>query len=88
MTVQAVPTGYHTVTPYLIVDDVERLIEYLETVFGAEVKERSAMPDGKVAVCTRRGQVWTVENAFDHPEKPAEWKALSPQFDANCALPV
>ncbi len=31
------------------------------------------LPDGKVAVCTRRGQIWTIENAADHPEKPAKW---------------
>ncbi|MDF1860880.1 MAG: hypothetical protein P1U87_11750 [Verrucomicrobiales bacterium] len=31
------------------------------------------LPDGKVAVCTRRGQIWTIENAFSHPEKPAKW---------------
>ena len=31
------------------------------------------LPDGRVAVCTRRGQVWMVENAFTHPEKPAKW---------------
>jgi len=31
------------------------------------------LPDGKVAVCTRRGQVWIIENAADHPDKPAKW---------------
>ena len=31
------------------------------------------LPDGKVAVCTRRGQVWMIENAFSHPDKSAKW---------------
>lgn len=31
------------------------------------------LPDNKVAVCTRRGQIWTVENAWEHPAKPAKW---------------
>lgn len=31
------------------------------------------LPDGKVAVCTRRGQIWTVENAFGNSDKPAKW---------------
>ena len=31
------------------------------------------LPDGKVAVCSRRGQVWTVDNTFEHPDKPAKW---------------
>ena len=35
------------------------------------------MPDGKLAVCTRRGQIWTLENAFEYPEKPAQWKVFA-----------
>ncbi|MEM6917309.1 MAG: hypothetical protein AAF491_12155, partial [Verrucomicrobiota bacterium] len=31
------------------------------------------LPDGKIAVCTRRGQIWTVENAADYPDKEAKW---------------
>lgn len=31
------------------------------------------IPDGKVAVCTRRGQVWVIESAFSYPDKPAKW---------------
>lgn len=31
------------------------------------------LPDGRVAVCTRRGQVWIVANAAGHPDKPAQW---------------
>ncbi|MCB1234990.1 MAG: hypothetical protein KDM91_07950 [Verrucomicrobiae bacterium] len=35
------------------------------------------LPDGKIAVCTRRGQIWTIQNAFDHPSKPAVWKLFA-----------
>ncbi|MEM7699924.1 MAG: hypothetical protein AAF236_16135 [Verrucomicrobiota bacterium] len=35
------------------------------------------LPDGKVAVCTRRGRVWTVSNAITHPEKEAEWQVFA-----------
>ena len=31
------------------------------------------LPDGKVAICTRRGQVWMVENAFSYPDKAVKW---------------
>lgn len=31
------------------------------------------MDDGKIAVCSRRGQIWTIENAADHPNTPAKW---------------
>ena len=32
------------------------------------------MPDDKVILTTRRGEIWTVENAFDYPEKEAKWQ--------------
>jgi uncharacterized glyoxalase superfamily protein PhnB len=35
MAVSAKPDGYHTVTPYLIVPDVEGLIAFAERAFGA-----------------------------------------------------
>ena len=49
MTVQAIPAGYHTVTPYLIVDDVAKLLAFLEAAFGATVQERQERPDGVIA---------------------------------------
>jgi uncharacterized glyoxalase superfamily protein PhnB len=36
MAVSAVPEGYHTVTPYLIVGGVAGVVDFLQTVFGAE----------------------------------------------------
>lgn len=43
-----IPKGYHTVIPYLTVDGVERLIDFLARVFGAEETERIKRPDGSV----------------------------------------
>ena len=47
-TVPFKPLGYHAVTPYLVVRDVPRLIEFLVRAFGAVEIERSALPDGTV----------------------------------------
>lgn len=47
MTVKPVPEGYHTLTPYLIVDDVDRLIDFLKTAFDATEKERMPGKDGR-----------------------------------------
>jgi PhnB protein len=44
MAVTAKPAGYHTLTPYLVVEGAARLIEFLEEVFDAEEKERFAAP--------------------------------------------
>jgi uncharacterized glyoxalase superfamily protein PhnB len=48
MAVKPIPEGYHTVTPYLIVEDAQKLIDFLKQGFGA--KERFSMPgpDGKI----------------------------------------
>jgi PhnB protein len=45
MAVKPIPDGYHTVTPYLTVDDPAPVIEFLKTVFDAQ--ETFAMRDDK-----------------------------------------
>ena len=47
-TVKPIPDGYHTVTPYLVVRDAPRLIEFLQQAFGATELMRSLRPDGGV----------------------------------------
>jgi PhnB protein len=47
--VKAVPEGAHTVTPYLVVTGVARLIEFTKQVFGAEETFLSRRPDGSIA---------------------------------------
>ena len=43
-----IPEGYHSVTPYLIVDGAARAIEFYKQAFGATVGVRMDGPDGKV----------------------------------------
>jgi PhnB protein len=38
MSPKPVPEGYHTITPYLTVDDPDALISFLQQAFGGEVK--------------------------------------------------
>lgn len=47
--VQAIPPGYHSVTPYLVVDDGARAIDFYKHSFGANEVSRMATPDGKIA---------------------------------------
>lgn len=43
------PDGYHSVNPYIVVEDVERLIAFLTDVFAAvEGKEREIRRDGSI----------------------------------------
>jgi PhnB protein len=48
MAVTAKPVGYHSLTPYLVVEGAAQLIEFLEEVFDAEEKERFAAPGNLV----------------------------------------
>jgi PhnB protein len=44
----AVPTGFHTLTPQLTVDDAARTIDWYKRAFGAEEVSRFVGPDGKI----------------------------------------
>ncbi len=48
MAVKPVPEGLHTVTPYLVVSGVAKLIDFLKKAFDATEVHRSTRPDGTV----------------------------------------
>jgi PhnB protein len=48
MATKPIPEGYHTVTPYLAVDDAAAAIEYYEQAFGAKERVRMHAPGGKI----------------------------------------
>jgi len=48
MATKPIPEGYHTVTPYLAVDDAAQAIEYYKKAFGAKEHVRMEAPDGKI----------------------------------------
>lgn len=49
MPAKAIPEGYHSITPYLVVDDASGAIEFYKRAFGAKENLRMPTPDGKVA---------------------------------------
>ena len=46
--IKAVPEGFHTITPHLVVREADKAIEFYKKAFGAEVKGVFHTPDGKV----------------------------------------
>jgi PhnB protein len=44
-----IPQGFHTVTPYLVVSDAAKLMDFLRRAFGATERFRMPGPDGSVA---------------------------------------
>jgi PhnB protein len=48
MAVKPIPEGYRAVTPYLIVDNAAKAIEFYQQAFGAQERMRFAGPEGRV----------------------------------------
>ena len=48
MATKAIPEGYHTVSPYLAVDDAARAIDYYVSAFGAKEVVRMEAPGGSI----------------------------------------
>jgi PhnB protein len=51
MSVSAVPEGFHTITPNVIVDRVDEAVSFYKTAFAAEEVMRLTLPDGRVVHC-------------------------------------
>jgi PhnB protein len=45
---KGVPEGFHTVTPYLVLRDADRAIEFYQRAFGATLLFRAIHPDGGI----------------------------------------
>jgi PhnB protein len=46
--VNAIPSGYHSLTPYLVVNDASRAIDFYKQAFGAKETVRMGGPGGKI----------------------------------------
>jgi len=46
--VNPVPSGFHTLTPHLVVNDSRKAAEFYKKAFGAEILGLAEGPDGKV----------------------------------------
>jgi PhnB protein len=46
--VKSIPEDYHTVTPYLLVQGADKLIDFVKKAFDAKETDRYSMPDGSV----------------------------------------
>jgi PhnB protein len=48
MPIKPIPEGYHTITPFLYINDAANLIDFLKSAFDATEKERHSLADGKI----------------------------------------
>jgi PhnB protein len=86
MAVKPVPDGYHTVTPYLIVPGVGRLLDFVKNAFDAKpMMEPMTAPDGKIVhaeVQIGDSRVMMGESSEKHPPMPAMINLYVPDCDA------
>jgi len=68
-----VPDGYHTVTPYLIVPDVTRQLDFLVQAFNATITTRNTLADGSV----NHAEVQIGDSRVMMGQAQTEWPAMS-----------
>lgn len=74
MSPKSPPTGYHTVTPSIIVRDAPRAIEFYQRAFGAEELDRMTDPNGTVM----HAEIRIGDSIIMLGEENEQWGALSP----------
>src|SRR5690242_2279161 len=77
--------GFHSLTPYLIVEGAAKTIDFLKQAFGAEEKIRVPKPDGSImhAAVQIAGSVVELADANDqYPARPTSLHLYVPDADA------
>jgi len=67
-----IPEGFRTLTPYLVVPEVARLIDFLKQAFDAEETIRAARNDGLIS----HAGVRIADSMVEMGEACGEWKAM------------
>ena len=72
--VSPIPEGFHSITPYLLIDGAAEAIEFYKEAFGAEETVRLPTPDGKLAHAEIRIGDSTIMLADAPPDKSSPKK--------------
>jgi PhnB protein len=70
MTVKPIPEGYHTITPYLIVEGAGKLIEFIENVFEGKVTTKIQDDSGRI----NHAEMKVGDSMLMLAEASEEWK--------------
>ncbi len=70
--VKPIPDGYHSITPYIIVHDAKRALEFYKQAFGAIETLRMDAPGGKIGHAEIKIGNSPVMLADEHPEMGAK----------------
>ena len=77
-----VPDGFHTATPYLIITNAAKAIDFYKEVFEATELSRLATPDGKVG----HAEIRIGDSRLMLADEFSEWDARSPQAIGGSAV--
>lgn len=73
-TIKKIPEGYHTATPYLIIKDAGKALEFYKEAFGATELTRLTTPDGTLM----HAEFKIGDSPIMLCDECPEWNALSP----------
>lgn len=85
MSVKPIRDGFHTITPYLVVRNAPRLIEFVSAAFGGELISRMSRPDGSVMHAEMRvgnSMIMVGEGAGEFGPMPTAIYLYVPDCDA------
>jgi PhnB protein len=85
--VKPIPDGFHTITPYLVVDGAAKIIRFVKDAFGAqEQHEATLRPDGTIMHATLKigDSMLMIADASEHAKASAVMLYLYvPNVDAS-----
>lgn len=73
MATHAVPEGFHTVTPFLMVEDADKLVDFLKSAFGAQQKDILYDKEGRVwhaQLQVGDSMIMVADSMGKHPSQP------------------
>lgn len=82
--IKAIPEGYHTATPYLVIKDAAKALEFYKEAFGATEFVRLNTPDGKVM----HAEIKVGDSPIMLCDESPEWNALSPLTIGGTAVSI
>ena len=69
MSVHYIPQGYHSITPYFVIDGAARAMDFYRDVFGAVEIMRMPGPDGKIGHAEMKIGDSHIMLADEHPQQ-------------------
>jgi len=82
--IKSIPDGYHTVTPYLVVTNTDKAIEFYKEAFGATELMRLTSPEGNVM----HAEIMIGDSPLMLCDECPAWNALSPLTIGGTAVSI